>query len=86
MADTINDALQRGKRVLVHCAAGMERSPTAVIFYLMKYKKMKLDVAYSLVKSVHPEMYDRRNWLSNAEIQLSQSFDEHGGRTRLQPL
>jgi len=40
-----------GKSVYVFCAAGVSRSPTFVIAYLMKTMKMTVDDAINLVKS-----------------------------------
>ncbi|KAL4648478.1 dual specificity protein phosphatase 18-like [Arapaima gigas] len=39
---------------LVHCAAGMSRSPALVIAYLMKYKKCTLQQAYKWVVNCRP--------------------------------
>ncbi len=47
----INDAIKSDGKVYVHCMAGISRSPTIVIAYLMKYEKMNLDDAYNFVKS-----------------------------------
>lgn len=56
--DEIHDCLQKGNRCLVHCFAGVSRSSTIVIAYLMKHGHMRLGDAYNLVKSkrnqVHP--------------------------------
>jgi protein-tyrosine phosphatase len=54
----IHNCLQQGNRCLVHCFAGVSRSSTMVIAYLMKHKHMRLGKAYDLVKSkrkqIHP--------------------------------
>lgn len=39
-----------GRKVLVHCLAGISRSTAFVIYYLMRSNKMTLDQAYQLVK------------------------------------
>ena len=47
----IDDALKNGGRVFVHCYAGVSRSASILIAYLMKSKKMKFDEALNLLKS-----------------------------------
>lgn len=51
VSDKIEEARISGKSVLVHCNAGISRSPTLVVAYLMKHKMMTLSDAYSHVKS-----------------------------------
>ena len=46
----IEDARNRGERVLVHCHAGMSRSVTVIIAYLMKYHDHTLESAFDFVK------------------------------------
>lgn len=48
--------------LLVHCMAGVERSPLTIVWYLMS-KGMTIDDAYKLVKSKRPQVEDRRQWL-----------------------
>ena len=42
--------LKNNMGVLVHCCAGMQRSATVVICYLLKYKHYKLDEAKQIMK------------------------------------
>jgi protein-tyrosine phosphatase len=46
----IEDSMKGDGAVLVNCAVGISRSPTAVIAYLMKTRRMTLDGAYRFVK------------------------------------
>jgi Dual specificity phosphatase, catalytic domain len=50
-ADFIYDALRSNGNVLVHCAAGISRSVSLTIAYLMKYERLKLSAAFSMIKS-----------------------------------
>ncbi|MBN2479360.1 MAG: dual specificity protein phosphatase family protein [Parachlamydiales bacterium] len=49
-ADFINENISKDKKVYVHCKAGRSRSASAIIGYLIKYKKMKLHQAINFVK------------------------------------
>jgi len=51
MADFINESLQNQGRILVHCALGVSRSPSAIMTYLIKYKKKTMDEALKFVKN-----------------------------------
>ncbi|CAG9333193.1 unnamed protein product [Blepharisma stoltei] len=46
----IDTALKNKGRVFVHCVMGISRSPTIIIAYLMKHRKMKLHKAIQKVK------------------------------------
>jgi len=46
----INLYLNNNFGVLVHCYAGVQRSATIVICYLLKYKHMNLDMAKAIMK------------------------------------
>jgi Dual specificity phosphatase, catalytic domain len=50
-ADFIHEALRSNGTVLVHCAAGISRSVSLTIAYLMKYERLKLSAALSMIKS-----------------------------------
>jgi predicted protein tyrosine phosphatase len=50
----IEDGMQNGGCVLVHCLAGISRSPAIVIGYLMYKDGLTLDEAYNIVKEKRP--------------------------------
>jgi hypothetical protein len=47
--DFIHTQLQQGKKVLVHCQAGVSRSATIVIAYLMRYMHLSYSQAFQVV-------------------------------------
>lgn len=55
--------------VLVHCMFGVERAPLTVVWYLMRYHHLSLDVAYALVRTRREMVVDRRHWLPYAVCQ-----------------
>lgn len=56
-ADLIRQVSQKGGRVLVHCVAGISRSASLCIAYLMKYERMTLEQAYRHVKRRRPVIH-----------------------------
>ena len=48
-AETLNDMVQHHSRVYVHCTAGKQRSPSAVITYLAWHKNLGLQNSIDLV-------------------------------------
>ena len=49
--DFIDEAIKNGGNVLVHCHAGVSRSSSILISYIMKSKKMKLNEVLDLLKT-----------------------------------
>uniref|UniRef100_A0A670YR88 protein-tyrosine-phosphatase n=1 Tax=Pseudonaja textilis TaxID=8673 RepID=A0A670YR88_PSETE len=56
-------AHQSGKGVLVHCQAGVSRSATIVIAYLMKHTLMTMGDAYKYVKGRRPVISPNLNFM-----------------------
>ncbi|KAL2079569.1 hypothetical protein ACEWY4_025313 [Coilia grayii] len=54
VADKIHCVAEQRGRTLVHCNAGVSRSSTLCLAYLMKYRDMSLVEAHSLVKACRP--------------------------------
>lgn len=50
----IDDAVRNNSKVLVHCQAGVSRSPTIVIAYLMYKQKLRMDPTYNRVREMRP--------------------------------
>lgn len=64
IADHIELFLAGHKQVLVHCVHAHERSPLAIMYYLVRSGRVHdIDAAYAFVKSKHPPTEDRRSWL-----------------------
>ena len=53
-ADIIHEEMSRGGRVLVHCVAGVSRSPALVLAYLVRHGGMALREAFLHVRAVRP--------------------------------
>lgn len=54
VADKIHAVSAQGGRVLVHCCAGVSRSATLCLAYLVKYRDMSLMDAHTLVRACRP--------------------------------
>jgi len=70
----IEKSLEYGA-VLVNCAVGMSRSPTFVIAYLMKTKKISLIQAYNIVKNARPKINQNRYFMEQLEIYQKELSD-----------
>lgn len=64
IAVVIDNLLRGGKRVLVHCQGGVERSPLTVAWYLSHYDyQPSITAAYLYLKQIRPTISDRTFWL-----------------------
>jgi len=55
-AAILNRWINAGHKVIVHCYAGISRSVSTVLAYLMIYKRLMYQQAYDLVKKGRPEL------------------------------
>ncbi len=79
-AEILEQCRAQKKRVLVHCSAGISRSPTVIVAYLMRYHGMTLKEALYAVISARPAVSPNPHfieWLKEEEIRL------HGGEGTL---
>ena len=64
VACIIDALLKQGNPLLIHCGAGIERSPLTVAWFLHKYLRLdNISEAYNLIKSKRPQIADRSEWL-----------------------
>lgn len=63
----IENHLQSGNKVVVHCSKGISRAPSTIIAYLIKVKQMSFEAAFDLVRSKSPRIDPNAGFL----IQLS---------------
>jgi len=79
--DFINEGIKKGFSVYVHCAAGVSRSASMVIAYLIKYRKMGFDEAFALTKAkrnvIHPNISFVKQ-LQNLEKNRAKWWDVFG--------
>ncbi|XP_017292741.1 dual specificity protein phosphatase 16 [Kryptolebias marmoratus] len=63
----IDAAISSGASVLVHCAAGISRSPALAVAYIMYNLEMDLDHAYRFVKERRPSISPNFNFLGQLQ-------------------
>ncbi|XP_030266232.1 dual specificity protein phosphatase 12 isoform X2 [Sparus aurata] len=63
----IDAAMSSGASVLVHCAAGISRSPALAVAYIMYSLGMDLDHAYRFVKDRRPSISPNFNFLGQLQ-------------------
>lgn len=78
----IDNAIKQGRKVLVHCAGGVNRSPTIVIAYMMKANDLSASQAYELVSLARSKMKTKAwpQWSFKQQLISFENFLRRGGK------
>lgn len=79
-AAKISELLDTGKDVLVHCSAGMERSPLTVAWWMIKEGVIpNFDEAYRGLMLIRPCVQDRRHWVEKDRLSEQEKYEKMWG-------
>jgi len=73
----LEEARLQSERVLIHCVAGVSRSATVAIAYVMYYLKLSLNEAYRFVKEKRPTISPNFNFLGQL-IEFERRLRDNG--------
>lgn len=59
----IDEHLQSGRKVVVHCCKGISRAPSIVMAYLITRERLQLECAFELVKRKSPRVEPNAGFL-----------------------
>ena len=69
LVDEIRRLQDSGKIVIIHCYAGVDRSPFVACLYIGIRYNLKFTEAYKLVKERRPQTTIHLEWLTKMEIE-----------------
>jgi protein-tyrosine phosphatase len=79
-ATVLDRWITTGKKVFVHCFAGISRSASVIITYLMIYKGWSFDLAFQHLKLRRPRIHPHSDFipiLKAIESKLPQQREQH---------
>jgi hypothetical protein len=68
LLEFVHEGVRRGERVLVHCYAGVSRSATVVLSYLLKYEGMSLRQAWEHVQQRRPIINPNAGFVAHLKL------------------
>ncbi|RCI01401.1 dual specificity phosphatase 12 [Rhizopus stolonifer] len=71
----IQEAYKEGGRILIHCQAGVSRSPTVLAACLMKSKKIKRDDALAIIRQKRPSIAPNDGFMEQLSLYYDLDFD-----------
>lgn len=78
VVDKIEEVIrERNAHVLVHCLAGVSRSASIVLAYLMKYKRMKLKEAFNYCYKLRPVIRPNNGFMTQLIEYEKRLFNEN---------
>ncbi|MFH4980895.1 hypothetical protein AB6A40_007604 [Gnathostoma spinigerum] len=75
----ISDGIEEGGNVLVHCEAGMSRSVTVVIAFLMRHFQWNVEKAYTHLRNIRPSIAPNDSFMRQLAIFYNLEYDSDIG-------
>ena len=77
IAGVIEGTLQKEGKILVHCMAGVERSPL-VVAWLLHTRGISIGAAYGRIMSIRPEVLRCDDWIEDHNAMTDCRWCKHG--------
>ena len=74
----IHHHVSRGDKVVVHCQAGLSRSPAVIMAYLVRFRRLTVEEALAEVRKVRPRARPRERLLEDLQKYFEICLAERG--------